>query len=907
MLYRKILLVALLVLLGAPALADTRTDARRYFTRGMQLISDGRYREGIEALRKAYEIRPHANVLYNVGRAQAALGELGPALESFRSYLESDPPDAESIRTVIADLETRQRLRALVDEGMAAIRAGRHARGISLLEAAYTERPHPNLLFNMARALDDAGEWEAALEKYRTYKSARPADGALVDPKIAALEARLSAKPKPIEPVAPRPNPKEALRPNFDDEAKRLAAKVLELVEAKMSAIRPPAPTVVAPVAATSSAGESLEVGPVRDEAGYEEVVVTASRRAQSPLDAPNAVTLLTDEDIRLSGARSIPDLLRRVPGMDVMQMSASDWNVSVRGFNRRLANKTLVLVDGRTVYQDFLGAMLWNGLSISLSDIDRIEVVRGPGSAIYGAYAYTGIVNIITKRPEELAGTRVLAGIGSHNSLEVEGQHAARMGKVSVRASGGYVRGDKYALEFDPARVDYTTNVDDPALSLSRARLDVTAEYSVAEGARLFLGGGINDGFQELYGVSAIRNQAATGLSSNLRLGYEGEAFSILTFWDRGRFESTPQFYRTGLDDLGSEVRADLLSVEPVLRPSFELLGRHQLVVGAEYRHKRIDWDYLDGPHRENFFALFAQDAWSVSEKWSILASGRLDAHPLIGLLGSPRAAFIYKLTKGQALRLSAGSAFRQPTQAESYLDLSASSPIAGVAVTLVGKEDLEPERIVTVEAGYLAQTDVGEVEAVVYGNRVADLITRTPLIPTPIGLGFDPTVGAYVGAQSFYQNDARVFLALGGEISATVYPVDGLDLGASYALQYIFDEETKLRFTDSPMHKATLWGQFRSALGIDAGFSVHVVSDQEWIEPQFDSDEPSGFRSDPLPIPASLVVMGRVGYRVPGDRVELSVSGTNLTDFGASRHREHPFGNPLEARVLGSVALRL
>ncbi|MBI2378075.1 MAG: TonB-dependent receptor [Deltaproteobacteria bacterium] len=909
-----VLTIAATLLVSAAAHADTRADARRSFTRGMQLIADGRLREGIEALERAYELRPHPNVLFNVGRAQAALGELDGASESFRRYLESDPPDAAEIRATLEDLEARLRLRRTVDEGMKAIREGQHARGVALLESAFAERPHPNLLFNMARALEDAGDADAALAKYRAYRATRPADASEVDARIAALELRASPRrptePASLPPSLPPSKPREPAR--IDDQAKALAAKVLELVDARLAAIAPPRvePTLIKPTLikpTTSTVADTVALGPARDEAGYEQVVVTASRRAQSPLEAPNAVTLITDEDIRLSGARSIPDLLRRVPGMDVMQMSASDWNVSVRGFNRRLANKTLVLVDGRTVYQDFLGAMLWSGLSITLSDIDRIEVVRGPGSAIYGAYAYTGIINIITKRPEAIGGTVARVALGNGGALEAEAQHGARIGRVGVRASGGYVRGDKYVLEFDPARVDYTSSVEDPELSVARARLDVSAETTLGERTRIFLGGGLNDGFQELYGVSAIRNQAATGPSMNVRAGFESELFSILAFWDRGRFESTPQFFRTGLPDLGSEVSADLFAVEPVLRPSFELGGHHQLVVGGEYRHKRIDWDYLDGPHDEDFYALFAQDSWSPAESLTVLASGRLDAHPLIGLLGSPRAAVIYELAKGQALRLSIGSAFRQPTQAESYLDLSVSTPIAGVAVTLEGSDALEPERILTAELGYLAQTDVGELEAVVYGNRVGNLITRSPLVRSAPNERFDETPGAFVGARSFYQNDPRVFLAFGAELSATVYPVDGVDVGASYAFQSIHDQDSGDRFSDSPMHKATLWSQLRTRAGIDASLSLHVVSDQAWIEPQFDPDSPSGFTDDPLPLPASLVVIGRVGYRLAGDRVELAISGTNLADFGANRHREHPLGNRLEARVLGTIGARL
>jgi iron complex outermembrane receptor protein len=328
---------------------------------------------------------------------------------------------------------------------------------------------------------------------------------------------------------------------------------------------------------------------------------------------------------------------------------------------------------------------------------------------------------------------------------------------------------------------------------------------------------------------------------------------------------------------------------------------------VGAEYRHKFIDWDYLSGSVREDFFALYAQDSWSVLPELTVLASARVDRHPLVGFLGSPRLALIWKPRPGTAVRASAGTAFRQPTQAETYLDLKAPSSVAGVAVDLVGgRAALQPERIVTFELGYLQQLDFADFEVVGYLNRVNNLIIRSELVPTGIAQGFDPAVGAFVGAQSFFRNDPTVYLAAGAELAGKLYPIDGLDLGASYAFQYIVDLESGARFTDSPMHKFTLWGQFRSQLGVDFGASMHFVSDQLWNEPRVDATKPGGFDTSPLPVPTNLVLIARVGYRLLDDKLEVAVSGSNLADIGDNRHIEHPFGNRVAARLVGSVTAR-
>jgi outer membrane receptor protein involved in Fe transport len=904
-----------------PAHADARTDARRYFNRGMAAIDEGRFRDGVELLLQAYAIRPHPNVLFNVARAFASLNDVDNALDYFGRYLDSQPPDAAEIERVMGELRDRQRLRRTVDDGMNAIAAGRFSEGISALTRVYQERPHPNLMFNIARAYEGAGDVPRAIESYRAYLKSQPSDAATVEVRVRALEERQrrepsAREPSAREPVGPTREPPAVAAQSIDVErladavAKRLARNASnERVPAdrgvsadRASTDRAPATDTDRALSSTTALGARLAT---RDGGAYDEVVFTASRRLQSALDAPNAVTILTEDDIRLSGVRTLPDLLRRVPGMDVMTMNASDQNVSMRGFNRRIANKILVMIDGRSIYLDFLGATLWAALEIDLLAIERVEVVRGPGSAIYGAYAYTGIINIITKRPEKLAGSTVQLAGGNGGTFQGSYLFGKREGPLGVRISAGFGQAFRFEREFGD-RPDYTQASPEPDLSYRRARGDAVAEYHLKSGY-FFAGAGVSSGQQELYGVSVLRNQYTDGFIANARVGFQSELFSVLAFWNGIRVDSSPDTFRTGLPSLGSTVDADLFVVEPVFRPSFTLLGQHNLVVGAEYRHKFIDWDYLSGSVREDFFALYAQDSWSVLPELTVLASARVDRHPLVGFLGSPRLALIWKPRPGTALRASAGTAFRQPTQAETYLDLKAPSSVAGVAVDLVGgRAALQPERIVTFELGYLQQLDFADFEVVGYLNRVNNLIIRSELVPTGITQGFDPTVGAFVGAQSFFRNDPTVYLAAGAELAGKLYPIDGLDLGASYAFQYIVDLDTGVRFTDSPMHKFTLWGQFRSQLGVDFGASMHFVSDQLWNEPRVDATKPGGFDTSPLPVPSNLVLIARVGYRLLDDKLEVALSGSNLSDIGDNRHVEHPFGNRVAARLVGSVTAR-
>src|SRR6202047_3569588 len=141
--------------------------------------------------------------------------------------------------------------------------------------------------------------------------------------------------------------------------------------------------------------------------------VTSVSKKEQKLSSVAAAIFVITQEDIRRSGATNIPDLLRMVPGLDVAQINANTWAISARGFNLQFANKLLVLVDGRAVYTPLFGGVYWDTVDVPLDDIERIEVIRGPGGTVWGANAVNGVINIITKSAEETQGGLVTGGGG--------------------------------------------------------------------------------------------------------------------------------------------------------------------------------------------------------------------------------------------------------------------------------------------------------------------------------------------------------------------------------------------------------------------------------------------------------------------------------------------------------------
>ncbi len=158
--------------------------------------------------------------------------------------------------------------------------------------------------------------------------------------------------------------------------------------------------------------------------------VTSVSKKEQSLSKTGAAVFVITRSDIRRSGLRNIPDLLRMAPGVDVARIDANAWAISIRGFNYRYSTKVLVLVDGRTVYNPVFSGVYWDQQDVPLEDIERIEVIRGPGGTVWGANAVNGVINIITRSSQDTQGGLITAGTGSEESASGLVQYGGKAGK---------------------------------------------------------------------------------------------------------------------------------------------------------------------------------------------------------------------------------------------------------------------------------------------------------------------------------------------------------------------------------------------------------------------------------------------------------------------------------------------
>ncbi len=863
----KLLAAALLcAFVGFPraARADSRSEAKRHYHDGMALIAANQLQRGIDELKQAYAIKPHPDVLYNIARAYVDLGDIPEALRYFRLYIATDPDDKGSVEQVM------QRLTAAISVAPAEKKDERR-------EQAQTQQP---------AGTAQQVEMEKLLAQLRTLlNGGKSGQGA------AATESQSKAE------VA------------SGDEDMFAPAEITAQTRASAKEI---------------AAGLGNERG---SDDLFEEQVVTAGARASSQSKAPASLTVISEEEIRASGATSITELLRRVPGIDVAEMNPSDVNISIRGFNRRLANKVLVLVDGRSVYQDFLGDTLWPIIDVAMPDIERIEVIRGPGSALYGANAFAGVVNIITKSAKDLPGVRAWMQAGEHNTALAGASTAGKSGKFSYRTTVEYDRADKWSRDEADGQVAVVPQFPQVNRSKEVEHVDGIATYDFGK-AQLSASGGFDNFALEIFPVAALRTYENIGNSGFARLELVSGETKVRLYWNALRMLSGPEYFPAGLISLTDTIRSDQLDFSAQSGVAFKFYGQHHFNYGIGYRFKSVDWGYLgaqaDGSHRynENHFNLFLQEEWQANKQWSVVLSYRIDRDPLLaasnvtpgGLIQSPRGSVLWEFAPDQVLRFTIGTAFRTPTFLESYVNVLSPVPNQpALGVYFQGSKTLKPEQILQGELGYRGH--IGErfqPEVVAYIERVTNLIDDNVLVPPTLSNSQDPVTGQYILGYTGYQNQPDPFLGVGLELGGKWSPIDSLDVSANYSFERLADCADGCTFNASGRgeaasvlgntaeHKFNASALWRLRQGFDLSADIHYVSSVTWVESAFDPNASQGAVYNSYPLDAYVLINAHVGYHVIRDRLDVGLSVFNVLDDG---HREHPFGNQIGRRVTALI----
>lgn len=464
-------------------------------------------------------------------------------------------------------------------------------------------------------------------------------------------------------------------------------------------------------------------------------VEVTSVSRHQQPLSqTAAAVFVITEEDILRSGANNVPELLRMVPGVEVAQIDASSWAVSVRGFNGRFSEKVLVMVDGRTVYVPSFGGVFYEVVDVPLEQIARIEVIRGPGGSVWGANAVNGVINIITKKASATPGTTLVAGGGSTDrgfGLLQEGGKLRSIGDFRIFAkysTDGSLREPDGPLEGDGWHILHGGFRSDSQIS-SKDTLSVQGNiYSGREG-----GSGQR--------ITSFTQPPSPNVPTEVNIS--GGSFQ--TSWNHrysGRSDTTlmVSYQRYARTDVIDERRGTL---DVDFQHNFSIGERHQFVWGFDYRYSSAQTEgsfaySLIPPDRDtNLYSGFLQDQIAlVADRLSLTLGAKLEHHYYSGFGVMPSVRIAWTPNTKSTYWAAVSRALRSPSDLDDGLRvISAVFPGPGgmpVAVLNIGNPQLQNETLLAYEAGYriLLRKNLS-VDLAAYYNSYDHLQTWEPSAP--------------------------------------------------------------------------------------------------------------------------------------------------------------------------------
>jgi outer membrane receptor protein involved in Fe transport len=626
------------------------------------------------------------------------------------------------------------------------------------------------------------------------------------------------------------------------------------------------------------------------------EVVVSASKRCEDLINAPATMTVLTEDVIGATPSPRIADLMRLVPGVNIAQTSARDVNITLRGATGTLEDSTLVLLDGRSVYQDFFGFVMWDFFPVDPGQIKQIEVIRGPASAVWGANALTGVVNVITRTPREMAGTTASVQFGQFDRRR-PGEGFEGGGLFSINATHAEAISDRFAYKVSggllaqeplvrPAGTIAGTATQYPGFAnkgTRQGRLDARADSTLANGGTLILAGGITatDGILHS-GLGPLDVRSGSTFKYG-RLAYERAGFKLHTFVNALDGDGTFLLQR-GLDGklLGARFENQVYDFEV---SHARLTGtRHLLSYGGNVRHNRFGLTMAPHARYRNEGGAYVQDTIYLSEgrvRW--IVGARVDGFGVLDkAVFSPRTALLVKPRPNQTIRVSFNRAFRAPSLFNSYIDIDflveASLPTGTVQVpaAAVGNRDLKEESLTGYEVAYRAQLGPVTAGAAAYVNRTRNMILFTQTASTEFS----------------YRNFNRV-TDRGIELSLESRVNDAISTFGNYTWQ---DAPTTRGFGSletnvPPRHRVNAgvsYEQGRYFSSVTTSFQSRAFW-QDVLDTRYD-----GWTD------AFTVINVGAGVKSSDGAMTVAVRVTNLTNRAI---QEHIFGDLIRRTVIGEV----
>ena len=593
--------------------------------------------------------------------------------------------------------------------------------------------------------------------------------------------------------------------------------------------------------------------------------VTSVSKREQKLSQAAAAIFVINQDDIRRSGALNIPDLLRMVPGLDVAQINANTWAISARGFNYQFSNKLLVLIDGRTVFTPSQDGVNWDTQDVPLEDIERIEVIRGPGATVWGSNAVNGVINVITKSATDTQGALVTAGGGTENRAFGTVQNGGMFGDMSYRVFAKYFDIDSLPAVMGPEsdawhllhggfRLDgHLRNAD-----LVTLQGDV---YAGSEGAVI--------GHIASFSPPDNENVArTTTLSGGNVLGRWSHLHSSGT-------ETTLQVYVDRYQRLGGQLDETCDTIDIDFHQNARVGSRHNLVWGAGYRYAAdrtvgtIDQEFSPADMDLRLFSAFIQDEITLRpDRLTLTMGSKVEHNQFTGFEIEPSVRMAFTPSSRHTFWAAVSESARTPSLRDENADFNLAAfslPNGSPAVaTIEGNPQQKSEYLFAQELGYRVQASTWmSIDLTAFHNRYRNLRSIEPGAPQPEA-GPNPFM-------DFPLNQGnRVHGSTDGlELSTKIRVSDRWTLSPGYALlrMNLHNDPGSLDTTtipdnegSSPRHQA----QLRSALNLSRTLSWNMAA----------------YFVDRLPaqqLPSYTRLDSQFSWQ-PADTVALSLVGQNL-----------------------------
>ncbi len=616
---------------------------------------------------------------------------------------------------------------------------------------------------------------------------------------------------------------------------------------------------------------------------------VTSVAKKKQPLNEVAAATfIITGEDIRRAGVTSIPEALRLAPGIQVARIDANKWAISSRGFNSQFANKLLVMIDGRTVYTPAFSGVYWDAQDTLLEDVDRIEVIRGPGAAVWGANAVNGVINIITRQASQTEGGFFTAAAGSEEKALAGFRYGTFPGEDASA---------RFYLKYndrDSSRLSGTAGEAGDDWSSRRAGFRADGRFSHKD--MWTVQGDVYDSRENQQVLQwkdptdpANTPDAPFYMIPGVEDEVESSGWNLLGRWEHVVSETSNlqlqvYFDHTDRAELIVDQVHDTLDVD--FQHRFRPLEGHELIWGLGYRHISDDFsntfqgEMIPDSSSRDLFSAFVQDEIElVSDAWRLVVGSRFEHNDYTGFEVQPSVRLLWTPDPRNTLWGAVSRAVRTPSRLERgsrmvSMIVPAMPPLLPQPTVLhsLGNEDFDSERLVAWELGYRVQPRENlSLDLSLFYNDYADLQSFEAIHPgLPVSdVRFDNKLSA---------------VSHGLELVADWWPMDWWRLQGSYSYLHVSaslsggsrdpGDNNTLVEDSSPEHQFSL----RSMMNLRDDLMLDM-----WLY-RVDGLERTAYSRPDMPVSAYTSFNVRLAW-VPVRDLELSLTGQNLFD---DHHRE-------------------